>query len=132
MRLQVMVPSRIVVREEVSAVVAEGHEGSFGVLPRHVDYVTPLVPGILLFRREEDDGERILAVDRGILVKAGPEILVSVRDAVTGDDLGSLRRTVDRRFRTLDEKERQARSALATLEARFIRRFVEQLSDGRR
>lgn len=131
MRLSVLAPTRVVVREEVSAVVAEGHEGSFGILPRHVDYVAPLVPGILLYRRAPDGDERILAVDRGILVKAGPEVLVSVRDAVTGDDLETLRNTVDERFRTLDEKERQARSALATLEARFIRRFVEQLSDAR-
>jgi len=130
-RLKILAPTRVVVREEVSAVVAEGHEGSFGILPRHVDYVAPLVPGILLYRREPDGDERILAVDQGILVKAGPEVVVSVRDAVSGDDLKTLRHTVDDRFRTLDEKERQARSALATLEARFIRRFVEQVSDAR-
>lgn len=127
MRLQVLVPSRVVARDEVVSVVAEGSEGSFGILPRHVDYVTELVPGILTYRREEDGPERILALDRGTLVKVGPEILVSVRDAVEGDDLESLRATVHRRFRTLDEREREARSALATLEARFIRRFLEQI-----
>lgn len=126
MRLEVLIPSRVVVQEEVSAVVAEGREGCFGILPRHVDYVSPLIPGILLYRREEDGGERILALDQGILLKVGSEILVSARDAVTGDDLRTLRSTVEERFQRLDEKERQARSALATLEARFIRRFLEQ------
>lgn len=128
MRLEVMVPSRVVVRDDAASVVAEGAEGSFGVLPRHVDYVSALVPGILTYRREEDGTERILALDHGTLVKAGSEVLVSVRDAVEGDDLEGLRETVQRRFQTLDRREREARSALATLEARFIRRFLEQIS----
>lgn len=127
MRLEVMIPSRVVVRDNAASVVAEGAEGSFGLLTRHVDYVTALVPGILTYRREEDGSERILALDQGTLVKVGSEVLVSVRDAVEGDDLESLRETVERRFRTLDRKEREARRALATLEARFIRRFVEQV-----
>lgn len=127
MRLAVLIPSRVVLRDDVSAVVAEGEEGSFGILPRHVDYVTSLVPGILTYEREEDGSERIVALDRGTLVKVGAEVLVSVRDAVEGDDLETLRQTVERRFRTLDQKERDARSALATLEARFIRRFLEQI-----
>lgn len=127
MRLEVLIPSRVVVRDEVASVVAEGSEGSFGLLPHHVDYVAELVPGILTYRRDEDGSERILALDRGTLVKVGRDVLVSVRDAVEGDDLESLRETVRRRFRMLDEKEQQARSALATLEARFVRRFLEQI-----
>lgn len=127
MKLEIMIPSRVVLEDEAASVVAEGAEGSFGVLPRHVDYVTALVPGILTYRREQDGSERILALDQGTLVKVGSEVLVSVRDAVEGEDLESLRETVERRFRTLDGKEREARSALATLEARFIRRFLEQI-----
>ncbi len=109
--------------------MAEGHEGAFGILERHIDYVSPLVPGILTYRRSVDDTERIFAVDGGTLVKVGPDILVSVRDAVEGDDLPTLRETVERRFRRMDERERQARSALATLESRFIRRFIEQVRE---
>jgi F-type H+-transporting ATPase subunit epsilon len=127
MRLEIMIPSRVVLEDEAASVVAEGAEGSFGLLPRHVDYVTALVPGILTYRRAEDGSERILALDQGTLVKVGSEVLVSVRDAVEGEDLESLRETVQKRFRTLDRKEREARSALATLEARFIRRFLEQI-----
>lgn len=130
MKLTVLVPSRVLVRETVSEVVAEGREGSFGILPRHVDYVSPLVPGILMYR-PQGGAERILAVDQGVLVKVGDEVLVSVRDAIPGEDLGTLRSVVDETFRTLDEKEHLARSALASLEARFIRRFVEEFGRAR-
>jgi F-type H+-transporting ATPase subunit epsilon len=129
LRLEILIPSRVLIREEISALVAEGREGSFGVLPRHVDYVSPLVPGILTYRRQVDEEERIWAVDQGILIKIGSHVTVSVRDAVPGEDLETLRALVSHRFRTLSEKESQARAALTTLEARFMRRFVEQLAE---
>lgn len=125
MRLHVYVPTGDVLEAEVEKIVAEGVEGSVGILPRHVDYVEVLVPGILLFETAGGQ-ERLVAVDRGLLVKRGERVTVSVRDAVPGEDLGSLRRTVRERFEKLDQRERQARSALAQMEARFIRNFLEQ------
>lgn len=125
MKLHVYVPAGDVLEAEVEKVVAEGVEGSVGILPRHVDYVEVLVPGILLFETAEGE-ERLVAVDRGLLVKRGDRVTVSVRDAVPGDELSSLRRTVRERFETLDRREKRARSALAQLEARFIRNFLEQ------
>lgn len=126
MTLTVLVPQRVVLAGvEVTAVVAEGREGSFGVLPGHIDYVSALRPGILTYRGS-DGVEAYLGVDRGVLVKRGPNVVVTVREAVTEESLERLRATVASRFLRLEERERQARSALATLEARFLRRFVEQ------
>jgi F-type H+-transporting ATPase subunit epsilon len=130
-KLEILTPARVVVEDEVTSVTVEGREGSFGILPQHIDYVSPLVPGILAYRRAADGSDRILAIDQGTLVKVGDEVLVSVRDAVLGEELETLRETVERRFQRLDERERDARSALATLEARFIRRFLEQVADVR-
>lgn len=130
MRLRVMLPSETLLDTPASKVVAESDRGSFGLLPRHVDVAVPLVPGILLYE-DEEGVERLLAVDQGVLVKCGPEVRVSVRDAVEGDDLAGLRATVRERFEVLDDRERRTRAALAHLEARFIRRFVEQGRWGR-
>lgn len=130
MRLQIVVPTRrVLMAEEVRRVVAESTAGSFGLLPRHLDYAVGLVPGILLFEGPGGE-ERLVAVDRGVLVKCGDDVRVSVRRAVVGDDLESLRKTVRTRFEMLDERERRARTALAELESRFIRRFVEQRAGG--
>jgi F-type H+-transporting ATPase subunit epsilon len=38
-RLKVLLPSRVLLDEEVQKVVAEAANGSFGMLPRHVDFV---------------------------------------------------------------------------------------------
>lgn len=127
MKLEVRVPHAGVLHADgVEAVNAEGVEGAFGLLPRHIDYVSVLLPGILA-SRSPDGAETLLAVDRGVLVKCGDEVRVAVRGAVAGAELEALRSTVRERFRQLDERERQARSALATLESRFIRRFLEQV-----
>lgn len=125
MKLRVCAPTEIVLEDEAREVVAEALEGSIGILPRHVDYVAVLEPGILLYETPSGE-ERFLAVDRGLLVKRGDRVDVSVRDAVRGEELADLRRAVRERFVHLDEREHASRRALAQLEARFIRRFLEQ------
>ena len=85
MNLKVLTPVETVCDEEVRSVVAEGKDGSFCLKPRHVDFVSALVPGLLSFLHADDGREEFLAVDRGILTKEGPEVLVSVRSAEPGD-----------------------------------------------
>ncbi len=122
-RLKVLLPTETLIDEEVTKVIAEAENGSFGLLPRHIDFVAALVPGILAFAT--GDGETWhVGIDAGILVKCNDEVLVSVRRAIRGDRLADLRDQVKRRFAVLEERERLARSAIARLEAGVIRRFV--------
>ena len=125
MRLKVLLPTEVLIDRAVSQVIAEAENGSFCLLPRHVDFVAGLAPGILAFVAAEDDSEEFLAVDEGVLVKAGDDVLVSTRHAVIGPDLGVLRATIEARFHAIDERERQSRSAVVRMEADFIRRFIE-------
>lgn len=124
MILKVLLPKKVLLEEQVVKVIAEGQDGSFCLLPRHVDFVSALVPGLLEF--EAVDGtETYLAVDEGILVKCGAEVLVSTRNAARGADLGQLQALIREQFSELDEREKQTRSALAKIEADFVRRFME-------
>ncbi|MEW6277606.1 MAG: F0F1 ATP synthase subunit epsilon [Candidatus Eremiobacterota bacterium] len=121
MRLQVVAPRETVVDEEVTRVQVETALGSFCLLPRHVDYVTILVPGILSY--ETGRGEFHLAVDHGLLVKRGPVVKIAARHATRGTGLEELERVVERMLGTADEQERKTRTALARLEARLARQF---------
>lgn len=124
MTLKVLLPERVLLEQEVTKVTAEAENGSFCLLPGHIDFTAALVPGILSF--EDLDGEEgFLAVDEGALVKCGPLVLVSTRRAVRGPDLETLEEAVERQFRTLDEHERKARADMAKLEASFVRRFLD-------
>jgi F-type H+-transporting ATPase subunit epsilon len=124
MKLKVLLPTEVLIDEEVTKVVAEAEDGSFCLLPRHVDTVAALVPGLLSFVTGRGR-EEFLALDGGILMKCGPEVLVSTRNAVLGPELGQLKQTVEERFRVLDERERSTLTALAKLEADLVRRFIE-------
>ena len=124
MRLKVFLPTEILVDEEVTKVIARAENGAFCLLPRHIDFVTALVPGILMFVNGEGE-ENFMAVDEGTLVKCGREVLVSTRNAVLGPVLGGLEQTIYEQFRTLDDREKAFQSAVAKLEADLVRRFME-------
>lgn len=124
MNLKVLLPTEVLIDEPVTKVIAEAADGSFCLQPRHTDFVAALVPGILTFVTL-GNVEQFVGVADGVLVKSGEDVRVSTRYAVRGGDLGTLRRTVIERFETLDDKERVARSAIAKLEADFVRRFIE-------
>ncbi len=124
MNLKVLLPFQIFAeRSGVSRIVAETREGSFGLLPHRLDCVAALAPGLLIYETETE-GEVYVAVDRGLLVKTGPDVLVSVRRALAGTDLAQLRDSVEREFLSLDEQDRSVRSVMAKLEAGVLRRFA--------
>ncbi|KQC15799.1 MAG: F0F1 ATP synthase subunit epsilon [Methanothrix sp.] len=125
MRLKVLLPTTVFVDEEVAKVVAEAENGSFCILPKHIDFVAALVPGILSF--ESDQGEEFLATDEGILVKCASQVVVSTRKAMRSRDLGMLKRTVREEFRSLDEREKKTRTILAKLEADFAKSVFEKM-----
>ena len=124
MLLVVETPVEKVLEREVTMVVAEGLEGSFGLRPRHIDYVAALVPGLLYFR-EPDGNEGYLAVDKGVLLKQGPKVAVAVRQVAASGSLEDLLVVVANRFRALDDQEKVVRSAVARLKSDFLRRFSE-------
>jgi len=124
MRLEVLLPFRVFTdTTDVSRIVAETREGSFGLLAHRLDCVAALAPGILTYETATA-GEVFVAIDEGVLVKAGLNVLVSVRRALGGTDLGHLRDAVKREFLTLDARERDVRSVMARLEAGFLRRLA--------
>ena len=124
MKLKILLPFQVFAEKtDVSRIVAETPDGSFGLLPQRLDCVASLAPGILTYETESD-GEVFVAVDEGVLVKTGQDVLVSVRRALGGADLGQLRDAVKKEFLNLDEAERNVRSVMAKLETGFLHRFV--------
>ena len=124
MNLKVLLPFRIFLNlEGVSGIVAETREGSFGLLPHRLDCVAALVPGILAYTLGDDIA--YLAVDQGVLVKSGADVMVSVRQAIQGTTLSELHETVKREYLSLDRQERDVRAAVARMESALLGRFAE-------
>lgn len=123
-QLKILLPHKVFFSGPVRQLVAEAPNGQFCLLPHHVDFVSALVPGLVLYR-DPENAEHFVAVDVGTLVKCGTEVLISTRMAAASDDLGQLNRIVEDQFLKLDEREKAARSAAARLESSLVRRFME-------
>ena len=125
MHLKILLPFGIFSEKTgVLRIVAETRDSSFGLLPHRLDCVAAIAPGILIYESKVE-GEVYVAVDEGVLVKAGLDVLVSVRNAISGTDLGQLREAVEREFMHLNEREQSVRSVIAKMESGFIRRLAE-------
>jgi F-type H+-transporting ATPase subunit epsilon len=122
--MKLLLPTEVLVDVEVTKVIAEAENGFFCLLPRHVDFVAALVPGVLYYTTT-DGGELFAAIDEGMLVKCGHQVLVSVLNATLGTDLAALQSTVAQSFRAIDEEERHARTALGRLEAATLKGLYE-------
>ena len=124
MNLKILLPYRIFAeKSKVSRIVAETSEGSFGILPHRLDCIASLVPGILIYELESE-GEIYVGIDEGVLVKTGSEVVVTVRNAIEGADLGQLRQAVQKEFLEIDDQEKNVRSVVAKMESSFIRRLA--------
>ena len=125
MDLKILLPFRIFAEiKSVSRIIAETSEGFFGLLPQRLDCVAALVPGIFTYETESKS-VHYLAVDEGVLVKAGTQVLVSVRNAIAGADLVKLRESVEKELKDMDENERNIRSVTAKMESGFIYNLIK-------
>jgi F-type H+-transporting ATPase subunit epsilon len=124
-QLKILVPSGVFACvANVQRIVVMTPAGSFGLLPHRLDCATVLSPGLLTYATGASE-EVHLAVDTGVLVKTGADVLVCVRHAVAGADLGQLRQAVEQEMLHLNDQEKSNRSTLAHLESGLIRAFVE-------
>lgn len=120
MTLKILLPFKVFdTINNVKRIVAETTNGSYGFLPQRLDCSARLKPGI--FQYETTDGKNhFIALDEGIFIKTGNEVLVSVRNAIGGTDLGKLHEAVEKEFQHLDENEKNTRKVMSRLESNFI------------
>lgn len=129
MHLKILLPFKIFMEvENVTNIVAETDTGQYGFLPHRLDCVAALVPGIFMYETATG-GAKYIAIDKGILVKAGTEVLVSVRNAIGGVDLGKLHDAVKKEFSQLDDNAKNVRNAMEKMENSFmlqLQKFKQQ------
>lgn len=124
MNLELITPTGSQRLEGLLEIGATGPMGKFCLLPRHIDFVSTLRPGLVSYKRA--DGSMAYAViGEGILVKRGPEVLVSTGFALAGSGSEALLRAAAGRAEADLECESSTRARLSMLEAEFMRRLKE-------
>ena len=122
MHLKILLPFKVFADiNNVTNIVMETSKGSYGLLPHRLDCVAALVPGIFMY--EINRSAKYIAVDAGVMVKAGSEVLLSVRNAIGGVDLGKLGDLVKNEFKNQEETESNVRAVTLKLESGFIYSF---------
>ena len=129
MTLKVLLPFGVFkVETKVLRIVVETRQGSFGLLPQRLDCVAAIVPGILIYQVHSAAGNRnaevYVAVDAGVLVKTGPEVVISVRHAIVGTELDHLRDTVEQAFMQQSAEDKKVHSVFQKMEGDFMRRVT--------
>ncbi len=123
--LKILLPFRVFADErDVKEVVAQTAQGSYGILPNRLDCAGSLESGILTYRNHSEETID-LAIDQGVLIKVGEDIMISVRDAIGGIPLGELHQAVQRQFLDISENEKADRSSLAKMETGFIQSLIK-------
>lgn len=123
MTLKILLPTGIFLEESnISNIVAESSIGFFGLLAHRLDCATSLVPSILIYHNES---ENFIALDRGVLMKTGLNITVSVRNAIKGKGLDQLQQAIDEKFRKIDEQESKVRQVMAKMEGTFLKHLSD-------
>jgi F-type H+-transporting ATPase subunit epsilon len=124
MTLKILLPFGVYAEKKgIMRIIVETLNGSFGLLPHRLDCVAALVPGIMIYEKE-GQSEFYVAVDGGVLVKTGPNVLVSVRNAIGGTNLGKLHEIVEREFLDLDNQDQGVRSVMVKLESTIIKQIA--------
>lgn len=125
MNLKILLPYKVFTEQEnIVRIVAVTPQGSFGILPHRLDCVASLTAGLLVYQCEGAD-EVYVAIDEGVLVKTGFDVLISVRNAIGDLGLSELHQAVEREFLHLDEQEQKLRSVLIKMESDFIHRLTD-------
>jgi F-type H+-transporting ATPase subunit epsilon len=125
MNLKILLPFQIFAEKTgVSSIVAETSNGSLGILPHRLDCVAVLNPGILVYI-SETEGEVFLAIDEGVLSKIDMNVVISVRNAISGKNLDQLREAVEREFMNQNLQEQNVSSVMSVIEIDFINRIKE-------
>ena len=123
MQLKVMEPEQMILDVQTKKIIAEGHDGSFCLEPKHIDFLSALRPGILLYTEGEE--EHYIAIDEGILVKYGQQVLVSVLNAIQGEKLEELEFRIRKEFEKTEAMNQASKIAIKSIEADLLLRFLE-------
>jgi F-type H+-transporting ATPase subunit epsilon len=120
MRLVVVTPDRQVLETEVEEVYAPGVAGQFGVLPKHVSFLTALVPGEVRYRANGVD--HYLAIGGGLCEVVNDVVTILADSAEFAADI-DLERAVAAEKRAA---EQLARATASTAEYEALRAAADR------
>lgn len=126
MSLHILTPLALIVDQTAISLRAVDASGSFGILPRHANFLTRLSLSVVTWTTP-DGAVHFCAVRGGALTLQGGHIAIATREAVLGDDLDRLDRDVVSRFRADLDDDRVENVETTRLHLNAMRQMVSRL-----
>lgn len=124
MQLILTTPQGIILQQNIRKITLETLDGYYTLLPRHVDFVSAVIPSIVSYLPEQEN-EKYAACHQGIVVKKGDKITLSVQGAVLSETLPELQERIKTEFKQNEEQRKQLNTAMARLELGLVRGFQQ-------
>jgi len=113
--LRVITPTEIVLSCPIQKITIEGIEGFRTLLPKHMDFITALKPGIMTYMTQ-DSQIQYLACNQGLCVKCGDTVSISTPWAIISDNLSHLKIRIKQAFQEMEQERKEVGVSLARLE----------------
>lgn len=124
--LRIITPLAILHDAPVRSIQAVDDSGSFGILPRHGDFITRLSVSVVTWMAD-DGSSHYCALRGGALTVRNGAIVIATREAVLGDNLNTLDNDVLARFQSELDEERFERIETSRLQLDVTRQIVARL-----
>ncbi len=122
MKLVIATPIGVLSDIAIRKITFETPSGYYTLLPRHVDFVSVLSAGIVTYEPEHE-ATKYAACHRGVVVKKGDVVTLTVQGAVLGPTLPELQNLIKTEFKQNEEQRKELNTAMARLELGLMRGF---------
>ena len=127
LNLRIYTPEKLALEEEILKITVNGEEGSFTILPKHVDYISSFNDCIIYYT-DKSNNIRFIAINQWILTKIGRNIEISTFHIITGNTLQELKdnmNEISKKSDELDIKEKQLNQNLKQIEFNLFKKIME-------
>jgi len=120
---RIITPKVIEGVDKISFFRAEDKSGSFGILPRHIEFLTILEPAIAIAVIENK--EHYYAFNGGVLTFKNNALTITTKEFVQSDKVSELLVIIKSAFKEEEEKERLFSDNIDNLQKAFIKKLIE-------
>ncbi len=124
---RIITPQAVETVKNISFFRAEDRSGSFGILPRHIEFLTILEPSIAIAVIE--DKEHYYAFNSGVLSFKNNALTITAKEFVQSDNISKLLEMIKHTFKEQEEKERLFRDSIENLQKAFIKKLIDMERD---
>jgi len=126
--LKIVTPQKIT-EKRVKTIRLKDISGFFGIMKRHINFVTAIEPS-LCYYLDENDREVFLAVDGGIISIKGGMVTITSREIFESEDAEKLAEIIENTMVKRDASEQSFLNMIKGIERSFMEKTLESVRGG--